>query len=78
LEQTAEFIVNAINEQCVLKQEVHLKNHHRCEEMAVALHSLLSLDLQWAKEFASLKGASSWLTVIPIDEHGFSLHMSDF
>jgi len=76
MEQTTTVIV--INEQRALKQGVYLNNHHRCEEMAATLHPLLSLDLQWAGEFASLKGASSWLTVLPIDEHGFSLHKSDF
>ena len=60
------------------KQEVHLKNCHSSEELAAALHPLLSLDLQRARDFASLKGASSWLTVLLIDEDGFSLHKSDF
>ena len=29
-------------------------------------------------EFACLKGATSWLIVMPLDEHGFSLHKGDF
>ena len=29
-------------------------------------------------EFASEKGASSWLSAPPIEEHGFSLHKSAF
>ena len=29
-------------------------------------------------EFASEKGASSWLSALPIEEHGFSLHKSAF
>ena len=41
-------------------------------------HPLLPLELQRAREFACLKGASSWLTVLPLDEHGFSLHKGDF
>jgi len=45
MEQTAEFTVIAINKQHALKQEVHLNNRHRCEEMAATLHPLLSLDL---------------------------------
>ena len=87
MEQTAEFTVIAINEKRALKQEVYLNNRHRCEEMAATLrcemsfilaYPLLSLDLQQARESASLKGASSWLTVLPIDEHGFSQHKSVF
>ena len=77
VKQIAEYTVNALNER-VLKQEVHLKSCHSSEELAASLHPLLSLDLQQARESASLKGASSWLTVLPIDEHDFSLHKSDF
>ena len=55
VEKIAEFTVNALNEQCVLKQEVHLTNRHNSEELATAIHPLLSLELQQAREFASLK-----------------------
>ena len=33
---------------------------------------------QRAVELASEKGASNWLTVIPIDEMGFSLNKGEF
>ena len=46
--------------------------------MAASLHLLLPTELQRARELACLKGASSWLTVLPLDEHGFSLHKGDF
>jgi len=29
-------------------------------------------------DFASVKGASSWLTALPLQEHGFALHKSAF
>jgi len=32
--------------------------------------------LQCAMDFASVKGAFSWLTALPLQEHGFSLHTS--
>ena len=35
-------------------------------------------DLRFAVKLAQEKGASSWLNVLPIQEHGFSLHKSDF
>ena len=72
------FTVTELDKQFVLKQEIYLKNRRSCEELASALHPQLSLDLQCAREFACLKGASSWLTALPIDEHGFALHKSDF
>ena len=78
IEQIAEFTVTELDKQFVLKQEIYLKNRSNCEELASALHPQLSLDLQRAREFDCLKGASSWLTALPIDEHGFALHKSDF
>ena len=78
LEQDSQFTVSVLNEQLALKQEIHLENHHRTEDLAVSLHLLLPTELQCARELARLKGASSWLTVLPVDEHGFSLHKGDF
>ena len=39
---------------------------------------MLLIELQHAGELACLKGASSWLIVLPLDEHGISLHKGDF
>ena len=78
LEQDPVFSVNVLNEYLVLKQEIYLENPCRCGEVADTLHPLLPLELQHAREFAYLNGASSWLTVLPLDEHGFSLHKGDF
>ena len=61
-----------------LKQEIHYENRRRSEESAASLHSLFSNELQHARELACLKGASSWLTVLPLNEHNFSLYKSDF
>ena len=38
----------------------------------------LTLKTQRAVELASEKGASNWLTVIPIDEMGFTLNKDEF
>ena len=78
LEQDSQFTVGVLNEQLALKQEIHLENRHRTADLAASLHSLLPIELQRAREVACLKGASSWLTVLPLDEHGFSLHKGDF
>ena len=78
LEQDSQFTIEILNEQLALRQEIHLENRHRSEEFAASLHPLLSSELQRAGELACLKGASSWLTVLPLDEHGFSLHKGDF
>ena len=38
----------------------------------------LTLKTQRAVEYASEKGSSNWLTVIPIDEMGFTLNKGEF
>ena len=78
LEQDFQFTVSTLNEQLALKREIHYENRRRSEESAASLHSLLLNELQRARELACLKGASSWLTVLLLDEHGFSLHKGVF
>ena len=78
LEQNSQFTIGILNEQLALKRGIHLENRCRSEELAVSLHPLLPTELQRARELACLRGASSWLTALPLDEHGFSLHKGDF
>ena len=42
------------------------------------LHQQLSSSLQLAVNLATEKGASSWLTTLPLEEYGFALHKSAF
>ena len=78
LEQDPRFTIGTLNEQLALKQGIHHENCCRSEESAASLHTLLLIELQRARELACLKGASSWLTVLPLDDHAFSLHKGDF
>lgn len=39
---------------------------------------LISEEEQWRLKLAGEKGASSWLTVLPIREFGFALHKGHF
>lgn len=39
---------------------------------------VMSPDLQRSVRAASEKGASAWLTALPIEEHGFALHKGAF
>lgn len=41
-------------------------------------HSQFSSPLQCCVELTQEKGASTWLSALPIDEYGFSLHKSAF
>ena len=48
------------------------------KQAAFNIHSLLLPSLQHAMTLAQEKGASTWLTTLPIDKWGFSLHKSTF
>ena len=60
------------------KAQVSSGNRHRCQEQADAIHHQLSEKLQKAVELAKQKSASSWLTTLPLTEHGFALHKAAF
>ena len=45
---------------------------------AASLARQLPHDLQHGVEIAKEKGASSWLTTLPVEEHGFALHKGAF
>ena len=51
---------------------------HRSTAAADALVSELPSDLRHAVLLAQEKGASSWLTSLPVREHGFALHKGAF
>jgi len=42
------------------------------------LHRQVEPSLQRAMDLAAVKGASNWLTTLPLKEHGFALHRSAF
>ena len=47
-------------------------------EVAATLHDKLSEPLQRARKVASERGASSWLTALPLQHHGFAIHKGAF
>ena len=66
------------------EEQVKEKNNARClqrqqdSEKAIELKGRLPNTLQRAMDVSSEKGASSWLTTLPIAEHGFALHKGAF
>ena len=61
-----------------VKKEIRLKRVATHERKFDELKSGFSDDLLFAVKLTQDKGASSWLNVLPIQEHGFALHKSDF
>jgi len=60
------------------KLEIVTIKHKKQSELAADLHSHLSANLQRTLSLASEKGASSWLSALPVEKHGFALHKAAF
>ena len=52
--------------------------HKKQSELAAELHPHLSANLQHILSLASEKGESSWLSALPVKEHGFALYKAAF
>ena len=61
-----------------IKRSISGQKRNLNQERAKALYDILSPEYMRIVELASEKGASSWLTVLPIDSSGFALHKSAF
>ena len=61
-----------------IKKEVK-RNHQRQNEQAQIVYDQLTLELKrCAADLSKEKGSSSWLSVLPLEEHGFYLHKGEF
>ena len=60
------------------KEAIKERRRSRLKDKAIHLRDSLLLSLQLAMDLAREKGASTWLTVLPIEEHGFTLHKQAF
>ena len=61
-----------------IKRSISGHKRNLNQERAKALYDILSPEYMRIVELASEKGASCWLTVLPIDSSGFALHKSGF
>ena len=64
-------------QQSIKRRIQHTKRRNQKED-ANKLQNNLSAPLQRSMELSQEKGASTWLTTLPIDEHGFALHKTAF
>ena len=65
-------------EQRQVKAALRSQNRTSAKEEADDLKQRLPRPQQLSMEQTSERGASSWLTTIPVAEHGFTLHKQDF
>ncbi len=73
LAQDNEYGYNIVRDRLLKRAEVSKDNKKRQEEAAASIHQQLPGWLQKAVELSKTKGASTWLTVLPLTEHGFTL-----
>jgi len=76
--QQHEITYDTVIDQERAKTEVRQSRQQHQSTRATQLHSRLPRHLQRAVELCSEKGASSWLSVLPIEDHGFALHKGAF
>ena len=78
LTQNSEYPHNCIDAQVKAKLGILRLNRDKAKDRATALRGTLSGTLQRAMDLVQEKGASSWLTSLPLEEFGFSLHKGAF
>ena len=60
------------------KTSIHTTNRQLAKQQSESVRTLLSPQLRRLFDIANEKGVSSWLTALPISEHGFNLHKRAF
>ena len=80
LSQQPSYTNDVMTSQLTVKSEVRStkKRISMATEAASLLKERLPSDLQMAIDLAAEKGAPSWLTTLPIEDHGFTLHKGAF
>ena len=69
-----EIIVKQLEAKALVRQENYVKTSADAEE----IYKLLPTSLRRSVDLAKEKGASTWLTALPLVEHGFTLHKGAF
>ena len=78
LQQIPNYTSEMVQHQLKAKAEIHKLKRQQATSAATSLKQTLPTPLTRAMELAGEKGASSWLTTLPIEEFGFTLHKSAF
>ena len=78
LEQSTAYPTNCIESQKKSKCTAHNTRRIHEKNSAIELSNRLPISMKRALEVSKEKGASSWLSALPIAEHGFALHKGAF
>lgn len=69
---------DATDEQLVIKGTIHRERQSAHHVESARLREQLSPSLQHCLSLAQEKGASNWLSALPLEQHGFHLSKSEF
>ena len=61
-----------------IKKNIRSSNRLRHIQQASNVYDQLTPELKRCVDLAKEKGSSSWLAVLPLEEHGFYLHKGEF
>ena len=61
-----------------IKKNIRKSNRQRQVQLAVNVYDQLPPQLKRCVDLAKEKGSSSWLSVLPLEDHGFYLHKGEF
>ena len=78
LQQEMSFGCHVVDAQRLAKSEVVASKHQAAGERAAFVCDSLPSDVKCMISLLSEKGASSWLSALPVEEHGFALHKGAF
>ena len=78
LQQECTYPADVTMEQTAINRKIKAQRHQQQQKEAASLREKLPQDMKRVMDFCSEKGASSWLGVIPLEEHGFRLHKGAF
>ena len=78
LQQDMSFGCHVVDAQHLAKSEVIASKRQAAEERAKSVCDSLPSDMKRMISLLSEKGASSWLSALPVEEHGFALHKGAF
>ena len=78
LAQDNEYGYSIIYDQMQTKSKIREENQKRSQDEAQRIYTQLPDRLQKVVSLSREKGASTWLTALPLNEHGFTLHKSAF
>ena len=78
VDQQPEYTYAIYEDQCLAKDSVKLGRRKRASDLASSLKSVLPPTLLKAMELAQEKGSSSWLSALPLEQYGLTLHKGAF